>query len=123
MEKVSESIPSDLQPEVDAAINWFNTQSADEFKVTGIVDAEDSLAQSDEKELRLVLCGGDICQQKKFKVLRSGDSFSVSFTDEAPIANGTQAELDPPPGARNAWLDDVISKHKFVVLVFYRGFW
>jgi len=56
-------------------------------------------------------------------VLRSGDSFSVSFTDEAPIANGTQAELDPPPGARKAWLDDVISKHKFVVLVFYRGFW
>ena len=108
---------------MDAAINWFNAQSADEFKVTGIVDAEDSLAQSDEKELRLILCGGDICQQKRFKVLRSGDSFSVSFTDEAPIANGTQAELDPPPGARNAWLDDVVSKHKFVVLVFYRGFW
>ena len=91
--KVSESIPTALQPEVDA-INWFNAQSADEFEVTGIVDAEDSLAQSDEKELRLVLCGGDICQQKKFKVLRSGDSFSVSFTDEEPIANGTQAELD-----------------------------
>ena len=60
MAKVSESIPTDLQPEVDAAINWFNAQSADEFEVTGIVDAEDSLAQNDEKEIRLVLCGGDI---------------------------------------------------------------
>ena len=71
MAKVSESIPTTLQPEVDAAINWFNTHSTDEFKVTGIVDAEDSLTQADEKELPLVLCGGDICQQKKFKVLRS----------------------------------------------------
>lgn len=123
MAKVSESIPTDLQPEVDAAINWFNAQSEDEFVVTGIVDAEDSLAQNGEKQIRLVLCGGDICQQKMFKVLQNGDSFSVSFTDEAPIANGTQAELDPPPGARKAWLDDVISEHNFVVLVFYRGFW
>jgi len=121
--RVSDSIPQALQPEVDAAINWFNAQSADKFEVTGIVDAEDSMTSSDEKELRLVLCGGDVCQQKKFNVCRDGDSFVVSFADEAPIANGTQAELDPPPGARKAWLDDAINKHKFVVLVFYRGFW
>tara|TARA_B110000027_G_scaffold130007_1_gene152233 strand:- start:2791 stop:3162 length:372 start_codon:yes stop_codon:yes gene_type:complete len=121
--KVSDSIPETLQPEVDAAINWFNAQSSDDFTVTGIVDAEESLASTDKRELRLVLCGGDMCQQKKFNVLRTGDSFTVSFADEPPILNGTQAELDPPPGARKAWLDDVISKHKFVVLVFYRGFW
>ena len=123
MAKVSESIPETLQPEVDAAINWFKAQSSDEFTVTGIVDAEESLASTDERELRLVLCGGDMCQQKKFNVVRSGDSFTVSFADEPPIANGTQAELDPPPGARQSWLDDAINKHKFVVLVFYRGFW
>ena len=123
MAKVSDTIPTELQPEVDAAINWFNAQSSNEFSVTGIVDAEDSIAASGEKELRLVLCGGDVCQQKKFNVLRTGDSFTVSFADEPPILNGTQAELDPPPGARKAWLDDVISEHKFVVLVFYRGFW
>lgn len=123
MAKVSDSIPETLQPEVDAAINWFNAQSSDDFTVTGIVDAEESLASTDERELRLVLCGGDMCQQKKFSVRRTGDSFTVSFTDEPPISNGTQAELDPPPGARKAWLDNVISKHKFVVLVFYRGFW
>ncbi|HAG73029.1 MAG TPA: hypothetical protein DCL66_12575 [Gammaproteobacteria bacterium] len=123
MAKVSDSIPETLQPEVDAAINWFNAQSSDEFAVTGIVDAECSLAPSDKKELRLVLCGGDICQQKKFNVVRSGDSFAVSLADELAISNGTQAELDPPPGARQWWLDDAIKKHKFVVLVFYRGFW
>ena len=123
MAKVSDLIPETLQPEVDAAINWFNAQSSDEFAVTGIVDAESSLAPSDKKELRLVLCGGDVCQQKKFSVLRTGDSFTVSFADEPPLSNGTQAELDPPPGARKAWLDDAINKHKFVVLVFYRGFW
>ena len=123
MAKVSDSIPETLQPEVDAAINWFNAQSSDDFTVTGIVNAEESLASTDERELRLVLCGGDMCQQKKFNVRRTGDSFTVSFTDEPPISNGTQAELDPPPGARKAWLDNVISKHKFVVLVFYRGFW
>lgn len=123
MAKVSDSIPETLQPEVDAAINWFNAQSSDDFTVTGIVDAEESLASTDERELRLVLCGDDMCQQKKFNVRRTGDSFTVSLTDEPPISNGTQAELDPPPGARKAWLDNVISKHKFVVLVFYRGFW
>ncbi len=123
MAKVSDTIPEALQLEVDAAINWFNAQSSDEFEVTGIVDAEDSLASSGEKELRLVLCGGDMCQQKKFNVLRTGESFTVSFADEPSLSNGTQAELDPPPGARKAWLDDAINKHKFVVLVFYRGFW
>ena len=123
MATVSDTIPIELQPEVDAAISWFNAQSSNEFKVTAIVDADESLASSDEKELRLVLCGGDVCQQKKFSVLRTGDSFTVSFADEPPLSNGTQAELDPPPGARKAWLDDAINKHKFVVLVFYRGFW
>ena len=123
MATVSDTIPTELQPEVDAAISWFNAQSSNEFKVTAIVDADASLASSNEKKLRLVLCGGDVCQQKKFSVLRTGDSFTVSFADEPPLSNGTQAELDPPPGARKAWLDDAINKHKFVVLVFYRGFW
>jgi hypothetical protein len=26
-------------------------------------------------------------------------------------------------GPRRAWLDSVLTKHSFVVLVFYRGFW
>ena len=92
--------------------------------VTGIVDAEDSFASTDEKRASpRTLRRRHVASKRNLTLLRSGDSFTVSFADEPPIANGTQAELDPPPGARKAWLDDVISKHKFVVLVFYRGFW
>ena len=34
-----------------------------------------------------------------------------------------EAELDPPPGPRLRWLDEKLSQHAFVVLLFYRGFW
>ena len=43
----------------------------------------------------------------------------VGDDSSAPV----QAELDPPPGPRRGWLDSVLGKHAFVVLVFYRGFW
>ena len=59
MPQVSETIPSTLQPCVDAALAWFNmsAEAADEeFTVTGILDADDTLSGSDE--LRLILCGG-----------------------------------------------------------------
>ena len=127
MATVSETIPKALQPEVDAALAWFNSTQADEFDVTGIVDADLTLASSAPRDLRLVLCGGDTCQQRSFQVTSAATGFDVAYsgveapTDEA--ATALQAELDPPPGARRGWLDSVLSKHKFVVLVFYRGFW
>ena len=31
--------------------------------------------------------------------------------------------LDPPIGVRTGWLNAQLDKHKFVVLVFYRGLW
>ena len=43
--------------------------------------------------------------------------------NEADSSAELQAELDPPPGARRGWLDSVLTKHEFIVLVFYRGFW
>ena len=65
MQDVSENIPSDLQPRVEAALAWFNA-SADaqnqSFEVTGIIDPDEALAGSDE--LRLILCGGDRCEQR-----------------------------------------------------------
>ena len=123
MANVSDTIPEGLQPEVDAAISWFNKQQDDAFEVTGIVDAEQALASTGSKELRLVLCGGDICQQKSFSVSNAGEGFDVSLAVKKVEHGELQAELDPPPGARKAWLDSVINKHKFVILVFYRGFW
>ena len=124
MPTVSEKIPELLQPEVDAALAWFNSKEEDEFKVTGIVDAELTLGSSEPRELRLVLCGGNTCRQQTFRISNSSNGYHVSCS-ETPIGNSTelQAELDPPPGARRDWLDLALSKHKFVILIFYRGFW
>ena len=126
MPQVSETIPEALQPRVDAALAWFNASAdaaEDEFKVTGILDADEVLNGSDE--LRLILCGGDRCEQRSFRVSGAVDAWEVDFADSALAPQGAkpQAELDPPPGPRLRWLDEKLSQHAFVVLLFYRGFW
>ena len=126
MPHVSETIPEALQPQVEAALAWFNAsaEAAEEsFKVTGILDAEQSLNGSGE--LQLILCGGDRCEQRSFRVNSTGEGWTVELTDSDRNPQGTepQAELDPPPGPRRRWLDDKLSQHAFVVLLFYRGFW
>jgi hypothetical protein len=126
MPQVSETIPDALKPRVDAALAWFNASADaadDEFKVTGILDADEALSGSNE--LRLILCGGDRCEQRSFRVGGTVDAWEVEFADSAQAAHGAkpQAELDPPPGPRLRWLDEKLSQHAFVVLLFYRGFW
>ncbi len=121
MANVSDTVPSALQPEVDAALNWYNKSQSDSFEVTGIIDADTSLAEAGTRELRLVLCGGDTCQQQTFFV-DSDFNVSLSAVDTAQQNQG-EDELDPPPGARRDWLARTLNQHKFVVLVFYRGFW
>ena len=127
MPQVSETIPDRLQPRVDAALNWFNAsnEAGDEiFKVTGILDADEALAESDE--LQLILCGGDRCEQRTFRVSGEHEPFSVHLTDRDLFAlqpEKPQADLDPPPGVRAEGLDNILSQHAFVVLLFYRGFW
>ena len=126
MPQVSETIPDALKPRVDAALAWFNASAdaaEDEFKVTGILDADEALSGSNE--LRLILCGGDRCEQRSFRVGGTVDAWEVELADSALAAQGAkpQAELDPPPGPRLRWLDEKLSQHAFVVLLFYRGFW
>jgi len=127
MPQVSETIPDRLQPRVDAALDWFNASSeaGDEtFKVTGILDADKTLEASDE--LQLILCGGDRCEQRTFRVSGEIEPFSVHLTDRDLFAlqpEKPQADLDPPPRVRADWLDNILSQHAFVVLLFYRGFW
>ncbi len=126
MTTVRESIPDGLEAEVDAAISWFNRRQDVAFEVTGIVDPETALSASGPRELRLVLCGGDRCEQRSFRVTAGSDGYDVALLDDAMAeASGIQtpAELDPPPGARRGWLDRVLGRHAFVVLVFYRGYW
>ena len=126
MQDVSENIPGVLQPRVEAALSWFN-ESADaqgqNFQVTGIIDPDEALAGSDE--LRLILCGGDRCEQRSFRVSGAIDSWAVEPL-EKPAEEGDKkpiAKLDPPPGAHYSWIDRALSQHSFVVLLFYRGFW
>ena len=127
MPQVSETIPDRLQRRVDAALDWFNAsnEAGDEtFKITGILDADKTLEASDE--LQLILCGGDRCEQRTFRVSGEIEPFSVHLTDRDLFAlqpEKPQADLDPPPGVRAGWLDNILSKHAFVVLLFYRGFW
>jgi hypothetical protein len=127
MATVSEIIPEALQPEVDAALAWFNSTQADEFEVTGILDADLTIEADAPRELRLVLCGGDTCEQRSFRVARVDAGFDVAEAASGPAESDVfgrpQAELDPPPGPRRGWLDSALAKHSFVVLIFYRGFW
>lgn len=123
--KVSDTIPDLLAPRVEAAVAWFNNSpdaAGNTFTATGLLDADHALSGSDE--LKLVLCGGDRCEQRSFRVSGSHDHWSVEPLDKTFSQQGRpQADLDPPPGARLSWLDTVMSQHVFVVLLFYRGFW
>ena len=124
MPTVHETIPDALRPEVDAALGWWNAQEGESFEVTGILDPDEASARDGARELRLVLCGGDRCEQRSFRVASRGDGFDVELLEAAAPASGAPApELDPPPGPRRSWLDGVQSRHAFVVLVFYRGYW
>ncbi len=125
MTNVQEAIPEDLRPDVGAALAWFNRREDVAFEVTGILDPEAALEASGTRELRLVLCGGDRCEQRSFRVTANGDDYDVALVDDDQAAadGQTPAELDPPPGARRGWLDQTLTQHAFVVLVFYRGYW
>ncbi len=106
MTTVRETIPEALQPEVDAALAWFNSERAAAFEVTGIIDPDESLAANEPRDLRLVLCGGDLCEQRNFRVWREAEGFTVALQEEAAPepghATARPAELDPPPPGRDA---------------------
>ena len=124
-QQVIEVIPKALQERVDAAVAFFNDSdlaAGNTFSATGIIDADSALDQSGD--LKLILCGGDRCEQHSFRISGTSSSWSIEIVNGQPAMEGKpQAELDPPPGARLPWLDAVIAQHAFVVLLFYRGFW
>ena len=123
--KVEETIPAELQDDVAAALSWFNEREDTEFSVTGIVDPDAAIAERGQRSLRLVLCGGDRCEQHSFRVFSDNGLLTVSFLEEQAADNEEQkpARLDPPPGALRGWLDRTLAQREFTFLVFYRGFW
>ena len=123
---VQEKIPDMLRPEVDAALAWFNSRQESSFEVTGILDPEAAMEASGIRPIRLILCSGEICEQRSFGVRALSEGYEVAPLEPDPssVGDGNKpAELDPPPGARRGWLDRALGQHAFVVLVFYRGFW
>ena len=137
MPRVEEVIPDALAAEAEAARAWFVREQSTEFKLTGIIDPEDVRAKDSAtgaRELQLILCGSrdgqDVCLRERFEVKPSSDGFDVTHLDpegadaHGKLRTGSPAPLlDPPLGVRSGWLNGVLEKHAFVVLVFYRGFW
>ena len=126
MPTVSEIIPAPLQPDVDAALEWFNRDQPIPFEVTGILDPDAVLASDTPRDLKLVLCGGDRCEQRSFRVTKNAGGREIAFLEDAAAVatpSDLQAELDPPPGPRRNWLDRTLDRHRFTVVLFYRGFW
>ena len=133
MQRVEETIPDPVAAEAEAARAWFAREHECDFKLTGIVDPEASLAPVGEtgaRELQLILCGSqdgqDVCLRERFLVgpIGAEGGFDVTHVAEPRPEIGSPAPLlDPPAGVRSGWLESALEKHDFVVLVFYRGFW
>ena len=131
MPQVEESIPVHLVDEAEAARAWFSRDQGSEFKLTGIVDPENVREHgqgTDARQIQLILCGKrdgqNVCLRERFEVAPASAGFDVMLLEVFTPDVGSPAPLlDPPVGVRAEWLEQVLSRHAFVVLVFYRGFW
>lgn len=131
MPRVEESIPAPLVEEAEAARAWFSRNEGAEFKLTGIVDPDavpEPNRETPTRELQLILCGTrdgeDVCLRERFEVKPANEGFEVRLLEDTTPEVGSPAPLlDPPAGVRAGWLEQVLPRHAFVVLVFYRGFW
>lgn len=128
MANISETIPDTLAAPAEAARAWYSNQQHSQFKITGIVDADESQADSPQVDLQLILCGADagsdLCLKEQFTVRQEAGTYQVTHVTADPPAIGSPAPLlDPPAGVRQGWLDEVLGQHSFVLLLFYRGLW
>lgn len=121
--QVLEEIPSQLTPQINAAVDWINRQRPQTFEVTGLVDYEQAVAaeRGQNIQLGLVLCDGEICTREQVLIEPAKDGFQCSFVEMAE--REIPPLLDPPAGIRRTWLKSVLEKHEFVLLLFYRGLW
>ena len=121
--QVLEEIPSQLAPQVNAAVDWINRQRTQTFEVTGLVDYEQAVAakHGESIQLGLVLCDGEMCAREQVLIEPAKDGFQCSFVEIAE--REIPPLLDPPAGIRGPWLDSVLERHEFVLLLFYRGLW
>jgi hypothetical protein len=126
MPTVVEQIPDVLKADAEAAVAWLNAERGADFHLTGLIDPEHAVstraADADAAlDLGLVLCQDEQCRRERVRIEPNGDGFRVSSLEESVAS--TDPTTDPPAGVRSGWLDEQLSRHAFVVLVFYRGFW
>ena len=123
MAQVIEDIPAQLQPAANAALAWINEKDAANYKLTGLVDPDISWQPKEgaPTEMALVLCDNGMCAREQVKIQLQGDEYQIAAIEAEDAL--IPPHLDPPVNVRNDWLDTEMGKHKFVVLVFYRGFW
>ena len=121
--ETNSDIPESLREPAEAALQWINASRAQPSELTGLVDYDSGLnaASGESFEMGLVLCDGNICDREQVRVTPVDGSFQFDLVEEAPREIPTL--LDPPVGVRQDWLDSVLGRHKFVVLLFYRGLW
>ncbi len=124
MPNVVEEIPQELRPGVDAALSFWNQSQPEPFKLTGVIDPDHVIASrvpGAEFELPLVLCRGDLCVRECFLLQPTASGFDVRSADTQGV--DPPGEVDPLPGARIGWLDEILAKHDFALIHFYRGLW
>ena len=122
MDSIS-NIPMELLQSGEAAVKWLNEKNNNSFYLTGIVDYESALNTriGQDYEFGLVLCNGEVCVREQVKVSLQKDGYTFNLVDSA--TPDIPPLLDPPEGIRSIWLTNVLQKHEFIVLLFYRGLW
>lgn len=123
MTKVIEDVPAQLQSASTAAVNWINEKRGTSYMLTGLVDP-DLMWQPEAglaTEMALVLCDDGSCAREQIRIQMQDDGYQIASIDAQDTL--IPPHLDPPQHTRRSWLDGELSKHKFIVIVFYRGFW
>ena len=96
MPRVVENIPEPVAAEAEAARAWFAHKNEVDFKLTGIVDPEEAIADgvnTGTRDLQLILCGNrdgqDLCLRERFQVRPRDDvagAGRVEVGEKAPVA-------------------------------------
>ena len=113
-----------MRSPAEAALVWVNKTQERSFELTGLVDYESALeveVTGKTFELGLVLCDDDVCacEHVEIQLVDNRYEFNLVVNKNREIP----PLLDPPVGVRSEWLTEVLGKHEFVILLFYRGLW
>ena len=123
MHNLDAEVPNWLQAQTQAAVDWINEDQNAALELAGVVDIDAAESASDgaSYEFGVVLCDGEICAREQIRATPDGDQVRFSLAEQQ--TREVPPLLDPPLGVRAQWLDQVLAKYEFVVLLFYRGLW